>query len=367
MSERSVNENNKLWEAAERVAEKVVAAKKAESEEERRKQKKRIVKLVLLMTLIALIIVFASIAWFSMNRDVGTSGMGISVAGVNYEITMLSGGNNGKYYDDYHSLVKDSSALIWQMTDDSNMDNYEDSGTSSSSGSEEEDTEGIHPGSFGVVSFYVTPKINTVYLDFQFEILGYTAAENETTHEITMTQLNSTLGPAKYLNGHILLFENRSGTAGNYTYSNPILSNEDMKRVISGKRYDGNGTRTRVDIYWVWPNTLSKIVDARSCTKMTITEVPFTDTSSADYTKIITNVETYPQYYLKIVETNEEESEIGSGTESSSITVSDIATDYDVYGDYYDQADNDIGMGVNFVLLKMSVSEVSSNGSGSGE
>lgn len=61
MSERSVSENNKLWEAAERVAEEVVAAKKIESIEERRKQKKRVVKLVLLMMLIALITVFASI------------------------------------------------------------------------------------------------------------------------------------------------------------------------------------------------------------------------------------------------------------------------------------------------------------------
>lgn len=61
MSERSVSENNKLWEAAERIAENAVAEKKAESIEERRKQKKRVVKLVLLMMLIALITVFASI------------------------------------------------------------------------------------------------------------------------------------------------------------------------------------------------------------------------------------------------------------------------------------------------------------------
>ena len=37
MSERTINENNKLWEAAEKIAEEAVAAKKAASEEERRK------------------------------------------------------------------------------------------------------------------------------------------------------------------------------------------------------------------------------------------------------------------------------------------------------------------------------------------
>ena len=61
MSERTVNENQKIWAAAEKIAEEAVAAKKAASEEEKRKQKKRIVKIVLLMILIALIIVFASI------------------------------------------------------------------------------------------------------------------------------------------------------------------------------------------------------------------------------------------------------------------------------------------------------------------
>ena len=39
MSERSINENNRLWEAAERIAEKAVADKKAANEEERRKPK----------------------------------------------------------------------------------------------------------------------------------------------------------------------------------------------------------------------------------------------------------------------------------------------------------------------------------------
>ena len=58
----------------------------------------------------------------------------------------------------------------------------------------------------------------------------------------------------------------------------------------------------------------------------------------------------------------------GSGTTGpGEVTRAVIARDYDIYGDYYDQADNDIGMGVNFILLKMSVSENSTSSSGSGE
>ena len=61
MSEITVSENNKLWEAAEKMAEKAVANTKAENEEERRKQKKRLTKIILMMVLIALIMIFASI------------------------------------------------------------------------------------------------------------------------------------------------------------------------------------------------------------------------------------------------------------------------------------------------------------------
>ena len=39
-----------------------------------------------------------------------------------------------------------------------------------------------------------------------------------------------------------------------------------------------------------------------------------------------------------------------------------IASEYQRYGDYYDQADNDIGMGVDFILLKLSVEEADSSG-----
>ena len=39
----------------------------------------------------------------------------------------------------------------------------------------------------------------------------------------------------------------------------------------------------------------------------------------------------------------------------------DIAAHYDLYGDMYDQGDNEIGMRVNYVLLKLSVKESSSD------
>ena len=314
---------------------------------------------VLLSGVIFEVVAFFSFAWFADHTKVNGTGMQVTVSSLNYELSCLENGSNGVYYDDYHSLVRDTGSIVWQMTAENNMYNHE----SSISELEDYTEEGIYPGAYGVISFYVKPLVDSLYLDFQFEILGYSAEEDEDTGDITMTQLDSDFAPAEYLNGHIMLFENRTGDKNNHVYSNPILTNEDMKRVISEKHFTENGTKTRIDIYWIWPVTLSSIVDARSSTVVNVTQEPLVNTTTEDYTNIVNNVRTYPEYYFSLGD--------NSGIDPSSITESQIAQKYDIYGLSYDLADNEIGDGVRYVLLKMKVIEldestISSGGSGSG-
>ena len=156
----------------------------------------------------------------------------------NYEISTLNG-IDGAFYDPYHEMIQESesdSYLVWQMTEEDNMGNYSGSA-------------GIRPGSHGKISFYVTPKVETVYLDFSFEIIGYrysettattpNAEEGETTVTsremipITSSSPNETeRSVSNYLNGHILLFENRTLRGDDIIYSGLIASNDDMKRII---------------------------------------------------------------------------------------------------------------------------------------
>jgi hypothetical protein len=67
-----------------------------------------------------------TLSWFTQNRQVETSGMQIAVGGPNYDILVLENGSDGRYYNDYHSLVRDESAIVWQMVDDNNMENFGD-------------------------------------------------------------------------------------------------------------------------------------------------------------------------------------------------------------------------------------------------
>lgn len=322
-----------------------------------------LIKMSIPLVLCTVVFCLASVAWFAKNTSVKGSGMTIVAADPKYVISVLDSGNNGKYYDKYHILVRDPSAIVWQMTADNNMDNDEDSSTN-----------GIHPGSYGVISFFVTPKVESVNLKFTFEIVGYVSGETgeEGSKEITMTSLEQSDVPAKYLNGHLLLFGGRTTNtledgSSVITYSDPILSNKDMMRVIDSKTFSGVNTPTRVDIYWVWPRTLSTLVDARGCQNVKVTVAPFTEGDA--YGNIVENILSNPGFFLK--ETSITEPSAGSGegenTESgpsqgASLTEEIIASEYQRYGDYYDQADNDIGMGVDFILLKLSVEEADSSG-----
>ena len=278
-------------------------------------EKKKITyNLVLLLAASFTVLVGAvTMAWFVSNSKVNGEKMSVMMQGGNFKISCRTDGTDGAYFDDYHSKVRDSSAIIWQMTQDYNMENYEEIDP-------QNENVGIHPGSYGWITFYVTPLINSIDLDFEFEIVGYTATKDKNTQLITMAPLDPEESPASFLNGHILLFGNRTLVGDEYVYSDPILSNEDMKRTLKGINYTGQA----VNIYWVWPKTLSKLVDATSCEKLVITEEPFTNTSGNDYAKIVENIVTYPQYYLKGFEADDE------GEGENALTASEIATNYDI-------------------------------------
>lgn len=344
-----------------------------------------VVKIGAMIVSVIVFVVFGTISWFTMNRETNANGMQMKVASEQFEITSLSGGDNGAFYDEYHILVKDPSSLVWQMTADNNMKNYVSSSSAASSGSASSEISsgtsstslGIYPGSYGVISFNVIPKVDSINLKFTFDIIGYHSGRDENTSSLTMSSLHRDTEPGIFLNGHIQLFQSRTEvSAGNFVYSDPILSNDDMEKVISSKTFNrGANVSQQVDIYWVWPITLSQIVDARGCSTILVTEAPFTS-SGSDYNNVVSNVLTYPDYYMKgfnssasgtasnssenlsnnsSSNSSSEPPNNSSSNSSSELTASIIQRDYDKYGDWYDRADNDIGMSIQYVLLKMTV------------
>ncbi len=272
MSERTVNDNNKLWEAAERAAEQAVLDAKAESTEERRKQKKRVLKLSLLMIFIALIIVFASIAWFAMNKAVTADTMAIEAAESPFEIAVK--GDSVRIDDEFKSA--DSTYEYGNEQTYSNVDYRETGGIVQKikiryNPGENDPTE-FGPDSSGQIDFYVVPKQDgTLTVRIDLDTIGFREFGEGNNKAIKrISELTSADVPdaatlasyqeaENYLKGHIMFFENKgnAGTAelNQYYYKDPITSGYLTKTFENAKK---NEPKT-VTIYWMWTNTLGQI------------------------------------------------------------------------------------------------------------
>ena len=250
--------------------------------------------------------------------------------GDKYILTMAGSQNdnrrNGQYYDDYHSKVIDSDSVIWEMNSTMNFRNYA------------ETDDGIFPGCSGCLSFYITPKVDgDLPLEFTFELLGYNSETDSVTSEITMIPLDAVndADVINYMNGHILFFENYDSETGKY--SGLIRSNTDMQRVIN-RTFNGKGTASQVNIYWIWPLNLSTLVLPENDETKTLC-------SGTEYTSLENYVVAKPEYFMKGVTTSTE----------NPLTATMIKNDYAFYGGRYDQADNVIGVRVQYMRLKMTI------------
>ncbi|MDD6269900.1 MAG: hypothetical protein PUA84_07595 [Oscillospiraceae bacterium] len=299
------------------------------------KQKKKarnalLVKLSAMLIVTAIILIFSSIAWFTMNREVSGNGMEMAAQGANYTLEMI-GDSNGLYYDDYHSKIIDNDSAIWTMSPavngiEQNFGNYT---------AVEDD--GIYPGCSGCISFNIIPNVDSeISLNFSFEIIGYNS-ELDGNNAVVMNQLNSVddADVINYLNGHILLFENYDKDTGKY--SNLIQTSEDMNRVMT-KKFQGINKQNKVDIYWIWPLTLSNLIKADESTDLICSE--------SDISNIENFIVSYPQYFMRGITVDK----------NSTLSANMIKNNYTLYGGKYDQADNIIGVRVRYLRLKMKIS-----------
>lgn len=294
-------------------------------------RKNALTKLAVMGVFIAAIIAFQSIAWFTMNREVSGNGMEMEAQGTNYTLQMI-GNSNGLYFDDYHRKVIDNDSVIWTMNSknqdgmEQNFGNYTQT-----------EYDGIYPGCSGYVSFNIIPSVDSeISLNFSFELMGYNSELND-SNKVNMIPLNETddADVINYLNGHILLFENYDKETNKY--SNLIKTSEDMKRVMR-KNFKGKDVPVQVDIYWIWPLTLSNLIKADESTNLIC--------SNNDITTLENFIVSYPQYFMRGITVDE----------NSPLTADMIKNNYALYGGKYDQADNIIGIRVRYLRLKMTIS-----------
>lgn len=311
------------------------------------KRRAAFIKFASSAVMLCLIIFVYTFAWFTMNKNDDVTGGNMKSASVPFELkTEGSEGFLDSYLDSsYKRLDSDSGVLTtadgqsiqWLVTDGYNAKNYKDSET-------KEDNTGIHPGSRGTLHFWIVPKDQeTIKVNYNLKITPYkkqysTDSDGKTDYDADPSPValgESDKNLADYVDSHILFFRHYDGK-----YYSDMIDDDFKEEIKFAENSSGELQPYEVTVYWVWPETLGEAVLANS-SKGVICE-----------TKNGTNE------VLKML--NENPSGFLKGYKGDKLAQEYITQHYSTLSIQYNNADEDIGDYIMFLMAEMTVSPVSS-------
>ena len=244
----------------------------------RKKRKAALFKMAILLAFLAIIFIFASIAWFTMNKENAASGMGISVGDVPYELA-VSGDNAGavsyqKSGNTYIStLINNMNTAIKAVDGKSGTYTIDGGDTTlySALGSDvikwrmtdssAPSSKGVGPDSSGEFTFYIIPHTDdALTVHFSLRLDGYSADVTENEDDsfyaeklALITEGNSKYTAVQYFNRHMLFF--KKGSKGSYQ---ELIDPENFSIDFTDEQVT-RGEPIQVDIRWIWPNTFAQM------------------------------------------------------------------------------------------------------------
>jgi len=346
------------------------------------------VKIIVIVLLIISVIVFGSLSWFTMSKEVEGSKLSMKSDLDSFELAVPERTDAETYYNakinglgyltGNDNLSTTDGSIRWVMKDES---------TNISS----EDYKGFRPGSYGRLTFYILPNsdADTSYT-FELKMTGYYAEfvpdsndEQVLTKEIkanTFQTLSEKANgdatsdyalAANYLKGHILFFQNHKAltsegeTDTNLYYSGRIADTFTYNTADhQAEKTTWNGHLAyEVNIFWIWPNTFGQIVldsnddnlygDAMFSSNQSGTITPRND--------LINYIANNPGYFFSTSDLIEQDAT--SLTEKMSKESLSTTNSLIALSNGYNDADQVIGENVQFILVELTADKGSSTGS----
>ena len=362
---------------------------------------------------IVLAVFFATFAWFTMNREVSSSGMSVKsqsalfelysetnqAIAVDREILQDFGYTEGVISGSGRMTGGGTSDIQWLLTDDSHLNNRQErEGVNELSEpvTIPQDT-GIGPGSHGSLTFYIVPVVDLVdpifTVDFSLDGLveEYVQAvdgegnprvdgngkpiyvqkldENDEpsvdelgnpvyeTEYKKLTDSRYTTSYPKYatannlLRGHIIFYETYD--SGTHKYNNRI------QNMTITKNYTGQtltaGQKYPVTIHWIWPNTFGQMILEDKDVDRLLGEAMFANES-------MFSEETSPRVELATYANSNRDMFFYNISGIESIPVQSLINNEDRLRRYftdfsngYNKADQLIGSSADYVLLEAKV------------
>lgn len=319
------------------------------------------IKMVAMMGIIAAVIAFSSIAWFTMNREVEGEGVQMTASDLPFE---LQADNTETDYDYY--LEQQSADVSTNITSGtvSTIKWFMDDATATS------ENKGLHPGSHGTLSFRVYPKQSEdMFLKFTIQTSAYKYVLNEQGEILKddndkerIEPLASSHVATNYIKGHLLFFEELDD-AGYYT-----------KRINSYYLYDTSEHTALTDandkeyypvtIHWIWVNTFGQMVLNRGDSDLRDTAL--FNSAQATYTPYGSQTAVTPrQEIIEFIKSDSGAYFFDTLNTSSATLDAMLATPQSIKSNIiplsngYNNADQVIGENVNFILCELSASSES--------
>lgn len=312
------------------------------------KRRTAFIKFASSAVLLCLIIFVYTFAWFTMNKNADVAGGNMKSASLPFELKTegTEGFLDSCLDSSYKRLDSDSGVLTtadgqsiqWLVTKDNNANNYKDSETN-------EDDTGIHPGSHGVLRFWIVPKEQqTIKVNYNLKITPYkkqypTTTDGKTDYDakpspVALGESDKTL--AAYVDSHILFFRHHDGK-----YYSDMIDDDLEEEIKFAENNDGELQPCEVTVYWVWPETLGEAVLENSSKGVICQTINGTN-------EVLKKLNKDPGGFLK-----------GYYGESK-LTQDDITKNYSRLSIQYNNADEDIGDYIMFLMAEMTVSPVNS-------
>lgn len=234
----------------------------APDNENKKRRKAALIKFGIMAVFAAIVLIFGSIAWFTMNREVEGSGMSISTAALPFDIQ-----SSGAAPDEYIRLFGladrgyssgtqqgNTSAYrtgtydqIWWRLDANDTTSY---------------STGFRPGASGELAFDIVPEDdNALKVNCKFNLRTFISSENAQTNVTeSITEITDTSGTdiqksaRNYISGHILFFEHKTVDSSDHEIYSGFIGEDGVDITVPA-----GGNAKSVTLYWKWVNTFDQI------------------------------------------------------------------------------------------------------------
>ena len=321
------------------------------------------------------LLVFVGVAWFALNKNVGTNGLEVSVSSASYYLRVREN-DDTSYFSKYFTLFQkadntfgtgtqetsgtavyyktgvENNKIVWRLDSDDldpNTNIY---------------TVGLRPSSAGKLEFEVVPEADgELDIDFSFNVRGFTATY-PTQEEITAgtyasddvktlteiflpTESGAALTDAqkalKYIGGHILFFENCS----NGVYSGFLGTDDGNVYCFRAPSATAN-TPIPVTIHYVWVNTIDQFILKSTDDPA---DAPLLADDSTERGKLIL-------YIQQNADAIFDGSASGSATSVTYESYKASAELQKTLNDGYNAADQAIGVNLDYILVDMNATQI---------